>query len=49
MDGFGAEAARGGDHVNGGVARADAGHAAADFDFGERLRVLVSSMNSSAP
>ena len=35
MDRFGAEAARGGDDVNRGIAGADAGYAAADFDFGE--------------
>ena len=41
IDGFGAEAARGGDHVDGGVPRADAGDAAADFDFVKRLNFCL--------
>ena len=42
IDGFGAKPPRGGDHVNGGVARADAGDAAADFDFVRTAALLFS-------
>ena len=37
IDGFGAEPPRGRHHVDGRIARADAGDSAADFDLGERL------------
>ena len=37
IHGFGAEAPRGGDHVDGGIARADAGDAPPDLDLLERL------------
>ena len=48
VDDFGAEAFGGGDYVNGGVAGADAGDAAADGELREG-RTFVGSMNSMAP